>query len=128
MQFHGNNIIFSSTIQSMPLVIVFRGNSCKERKFTLIETTWNVNPINKQLIVSDGCRILERTYHCKNRTRTEEFTKAIEKWSFFQIIIMFLSKFLWWNNQLDCNKFVTLAFKTGDNFWNLQYEMVGINS
>ena len=51
-------------------------------------------------------------------TKIEEFTKAIEKWSFFQIIIMLLKKFLWWNNQLDCKKYVTLAFKTRNNFRN----------
>jgi hypothetical protein len=58
-------------------------------------------------------------YHGKYRARANKVTQSIEERSFFHILIVLLSKFLGWNNQLDRNKLVSFSLESGQDLINL---------
>jgi len=62
-------------------------------------------------------------YHGKYRARAEKVTQSIEERSVFEIMIVLLSEFFGWNNQLDGNKLVTFSLKSRYNLRNLMQKL-----
>jgi hypothetical protein len=66
-------------------------------------------------------------YHRKYRARAEEVAQSIEERSFFEIMVVLLSKFFGWNDQLDGNKLEAFSLKSRHNLRNLRQDFLEKN-
>lgn len=58
---------------------------------------------------------IQDTYHGNHWARTQEITQAIEEGTRAQVIVVLGGELLSWDNQLDGDQLVTLAFKAANN-------------